>query len=128
LHRVRVGPYDSEADARQAVVALTASVQGVKPRIMDLRPEQAAQVTTPDDPLVRWVVQVGSFSSAANAENVVASLRLQGKSAYQETVSSGGADIFRVRVGPFLSREDALTAEKEINESLSVSAVVMTTY
>ena len=37
LHRVRVGPYDSEADARQAVVALTASVQGVKPRIMDLR-------------------------------------------------------------------------------------------
>jgi DedD protein len=127
LHRVRVGPYVSEAEARQAVIALSSSIQGVKPRIMDLQPEQAAQVTTPDDPLIRWVVQVGSFSSAANAENLVAKLRLQGMSAYQETVTSTGADIFRVRVGPFLSREDAVKTEKTINESLSVSAVVMTT-
>jgi cell division septation protein DedD len=127
LHRVRVGPYVSEAEARQAVIALSNSIQGVKPRIMDLQPEQSAQVTTPDDPLIRWVVQVGSFSSAANAENLVAKLRLQGMSAYQETVTSAGADIFRVRVGPFLSREDAVKTEKTINESLSVSAVVMTT-
>jgi cell division septation protein DedD len=127
LHRVRVGPYDSEALAREAVVALSASIQGVKPRIMDLQPDQATQVTTPDDPLVRWIVQVGSFSSSANAENVVASLRLKGMSAYQETLTSSGSEIFRVRVGPFLSRDAAVTAEREINESLPVKAVVMTT-
>jgi len=127
LHRVRVGPYDSEASARQAVVALSSSIQGVKPRIMDLQPEQAAEVAAPDDPLVRWVVQVGSFSSAANAESVVANLRLQGMNAYQEMVTSAGSDIFRVRVGPFLARKDALATQQQVNESLSVSAVVMTT-
>jgi len=127
LHRVRVGPYDTEAEARQAVVALSSTIQGVKPRIMDLQPEQTAEVTTPDDPLVRWVVQVGSFSSADNAENVVAKLRLQGMSAYQETVTSTGSEIFRVRVGPFLTRDDALKTEKQVNDSLSVSSVVMTT-
>jgi DedD protein len=127
LHRVRVGPFDTEAEARQAVAALSSTIDGIKPRVMDLQPEQAAQVTTPEDPLVRWVVQVGSFSSSANAENVVAKLRLNGMSAYQETVSSGGKDIFRVRVGPFLNRQDAMDTEREVSESLSVKAVVMTT-
>jgi cell division septation protein DedD len=125
LHRVRVGPFESEARARETVLALSSSIDGVRPRVMDLQPERSAQVTTPEDPLVRWVVQVGSFASSENAENVVASLRLKGMSAYRESVSSGNSEIFRVRVGPFLSREDAIAAEREINESLSVSAVVM---
>ena len=126
LHRVRVGPYATEVEARKVVVVLSSSIKGVKPRVMDLQPEQAAQVTTPEDPLVRWVVQVGSFSSADNAENVVASLRLKGMSAYQETVSTADSRIFRVRVGPFLNRDEAITTEQEISQSLSLTAVVMT--
>ena len=125
LHRVRVGPYASEAEANQAVQALESTQKGVKPRVMDLQPEQTAQVTTPDDPLVRWVVQVGSFSSVANAERLVASLRQDGLSAYQETVTSSGSEIFRVRVGPFLQREEAIRTERRIRENRSLSGVVM---
>lgn len=125
LHRVRVGPYSAEAQANQVAQTLESTLSGVKPRVMDLQPEQAAQVTTPADPLVRWVVQVGSFSSAANAEALVASLRLDGLSAYQETVTSSGSEIFRVRVGPYLQREEAIRSERRIREQRSLNGVVM---
>jgi DedD protein len=125
LHRVRVGPYASEAEANQTAIDLESKVSGIKPRVMDLQPGKSAQVTTPSDPLIRWIVQVGSFSSAANAEKLVASLRLEGLSAYQETVTSSGSSIYRVRVGPFLKREDAIRVERQVREKRSLNGVVM---
>jgi DedD protein len=127
LHRVRVGPYASEAEANRTAVELESKVSGVKPRVMDLQPGKSAQITTPSDPLIRWVIQVGSFSSAANAEKLVASLKLDGLSAYQETVSSSGSSIYRVRVGPFLQREEAIRVEREVREKRSLNGVVMST-
>ncbi len=125
LHRVRVGPYASEAEANQTVIDLESKVSGIKPRVMDLQPGKSAQLTTPSDPLIRWIVQVGSFASASNAEKLVASLRLDGLSAYKETVSSSGSSIYRVRVGPFLKREDAIRVERQVREKRSLNGVVM---
>jgi DedD protein len=122
---VRIGPYASEAEANRVSLELEAKVNGVKPRVMDLQPGQSAQVTTPSDPLVRWVVQVGSFSSPENAKRLVASLRLDGLSAYQETVTSSGLSIYRVRVGPFLERDDAIRVERRVREEMSLNGVVM---
>ena len=118
LHRVRVGPYDSDTEAEAAVKKIQAQVKDVKPRVMDLQPEKAAQVTRPSDPLVRWVVQVGSFSSAANADKLVARLRLESLSAYKEQVNSAGSTIYRVRVGPFLERDEAIRVDTLINDRL----------
>jgi len=125
LHRVRVGPYASEAEADRIVSDLESAVDGVKPRVMDLQPGKSAPVTTPSDPLIRWVVQVGSFSSAANAEKLVASLRLDGLSAYREMVSSSESSIYRVRIGPFLQREEAMRVERRMREKNSLDGVVM---
>lgn len=125
LHRVRVGPFDTEADANAAVARLRNQVKDVKPRVMDLQPEQAAQVTTPSDPLVRWVVQVGSFSSADNADKLVERLRGEGLSAYKETVTSGGSTIHRVRAGPFVERNEAIRVNSLVSERLSLDGVVM---
>jgi DedD protein len=127
LHRVRVGPFDTEAEANQAAATVEARISGVKPRVMDLQPEQTAPVTAPADPLVRWVVQVGSFSAEANAGNLVSTLRQKGLSAYQETVNSSGSEIYRVRIGPFLDREEAMRTERRIRESMSLTGVVMST-
>ena len=123
LHRVRVGPYASEAEADRIVSDLESAVDGVKPRVMDLQPGKSAPVTTPSDPLIRWVVQVGSFSSAANAEKLVASLRLDGLSAYREMVSSSESSIYRVRIGPFLQREEAMRVERRMREKNSLTAL-----
>ena len=125
LHRVRVGPYGSESEANGVVSRLQTQVGDIKPRVMDLQPEKVAQVTKPSDPLVRWVVQVGSFSSAANADKLVARLRLDSMSAYKEEVKSSGSTIYRVRVGPFLEREEAIRVDKQVMERMSIDGVVM---
>jgi DedD protein len=125
LHRVRVGPYASESDADRAVAALKNQVRDVTPRVMDMQPEKSSPVTQPSDPLVRWVVQVGSFSSSSNADNLVARLKLEGLSAYKEAVNSGGATIYRVRVGPYIERDEAIRVDGQINDRLSIDGVVM---
>jgi DedD protein len=125
LHRVRVGPYGTESEASGIVSRLQTQVGDIKPRIMDLQPEKVAQVTRPADPLVRWIVQVGSFSSADNADKLVARLRLESMTAYKEEVSSSGATIYRVRVGPFLEREEAIRVDEQVLERLSIDGVVM---
>ncbi|MBT8048691.1 MAG: hypothetical protein HKN57_11170 [Xanthomonadales bacterium] len=125
LHRVRVGPFASEAEAEAVAGRLQSQVKDIKPRVMDLQPEKAAQVTQPSDPLVRWVVQVGSFSSDSNADRLVARLRLESMSAYKESVSTSGSTTYRVRVGPFLEREAAIRADQLIKQRLSIDGVVM---
>ena len=125
LHRVRTGPYANEAEANAAVSQLKGLLPDVKPRIVDLQPEQTAQVTAPSDPLVRWVVQLGSFSSMENADKLVERVRAEGLSAYKEAVSSAGSSVYRVRVGPFVEREEAIRVDGLIGERLSVDGVVM---
>jgi cell division septation protein DedD len=68
---------------------------------------------------------VGSFSNAENADNLVARLRLESLSAYKEEITRSGSAVFRVRVGPFLEREDAIKADQKIAERLSIDGVVM---
>lgn len=125
LHRVRVGPFASERDADRAVADLGQQLSDVTPRVVDMNPDQSAAATQPSDPLVRWVVQVGSFSSTGNADNLVAKLRLEGLTAYQEAVRGSGGTIHRVRVGPFIERDEALRVDRLINERLSIDGVVM---
>ncbi|MDX1554961.1 MAG: SPOR domain-containing protein, partial [Xanthomonadales bacterium] len=114
LNRVRVGPFASEAEAQQIATTLTEAYEGINPRIVDMQPNEAGPAIASEDPLMRWVVQVGSFASQDNALELVQRLRSSGLSAYEETVRTDSATIHRVRVGPFLDRGDALAAEQKI--------------
>jgi DedD protein len=125
LHRVRVGPFESEAAANQAVSRIRQLVEGVNPRVVDSQPERSAAVTAPSDPLVRWVVQVGSFSSTGNADKLVERLRAEGMSAYKEAVGSSGSTIYRVRAGPYVERDEAIRVQGRVKEQLSLDGVVM---
>jgi DedD protein len=125
MHRVRVGPYVTEPEASAEVSRLQTQVENIKPRVMDLQPNKAAQVAQPSDPLVRWVVQVGTFSNASNADKLVARLRLESLTAYKEELNRSGSVVYRVRVGPFLQRGDAIKADSLVAERLSIDGVVM---
>lgn len=114
LHRVRVGPYAERSDADAVVSGISLKMKDLTPRVLDLRPAESAPVSNPSDPLVRWVVQVGSFSSAISAEALVAELRLAGLTAFSEKVSSATATAYKVRVGPEIDRDKAMELARKV--------------
>ncbi|MDE0129787.1 MAG: SPOR domain-containing protein [Gammaproteobacteria bacterium] len=62
----------------------------------------------------QWAVQLGSFSSRANADALSEWCREQGYGVKVVTGQDGGRTLHRVRVGPYASREDADTAIAEL--------------
>ncbi|MEM1411052.1 MAG: SPOR domain-containing protein [Pseudomonadota bacterium] len=127
LHRVRVGPFAQEAEADQVVARLARQVPDVRPRIVDLRPEDAAPSAATDDPLIRWSVQVGVFSEAGNAEQLVFSLRDAGYRAQSQREQSSERTIYRVLVGPEISREEAIRIRDRIEASQGIKGIVQST-
>jgi cell division septation protein DedD len=114
LHRVRVGPYAERSDADAVVAGIRKKMKDLIPRVLDLRPAESAPVSSPSDPLVRWVVQVGSFSNAKSAETLVAELRLAGFTAFSEKVSSATATAYKVRVGPEIDRDKVMELARKV--------------
>jgi cell division septation protein DedD len=57
-----------------------------------------------------YVVSLGTYSSPANAQSLVASLKGAQLPAYAESVTVGGKQATRVRIGPFGQRGDAEAA------------------
>ena len=62
----------------------------------------------------RWAVQVGSYAREATAERLAKQLRDQGQSAFVMPVKSGGATLYRVRIGPMKDRASAEAALRDV--------------
>lgn len=58
----------------------------------------------------RYVVSLGTYANAANAQALVNSLKTRQIPAYSETVTMAGKPAQRVRIGPFQQRGDAEAA------------------
>ena len=54
-----------------------------------------------------WAVQLGSFSSQANADQLAAELRQQGFAAFLSRLETPAGELHRVRVGPQRDRDSA---------------------
>jgi DedD protein len=72
-----------------------------------------------------WVVQVGSFSSSANALKLRNKLRTKGFTAFVEKLESDGSTTYRVRVGPELKREIADTLRDKLQDQMKLKGIVM---
>lgn len=125
LHRVRVGPFSDRQQADQVIADLNRMIPDLRPRVLDLRPDDESPVATPADPLVRWVVQVGSFAEAQNAEGLVFRLRDAGFRASSRAVSSGGTTAHKVQVGPVLERSEAIRLAASIEDQMGLDGLVM---
>jgi DedD protein len=126
MHRVRVGPYEQRSEADAIVARLKSQMNDLTPRVHDLRPDESSPVSSPSDPLVRWVVQVGSFGSEAAADALVAKLRLAGMSAFSEKVTSGAGTAYKVRVGPELDRDKAVALVGKLKSEHQLDGFVTT--
>jgi len=126
LHRVRVGPYVERAEADAIVASLSAEIKDLTPRVLDLRPGDAAPVSTPSDPLVRWVVQVGSFNKPESADALVTKLRGADLAAFSEKVSSSDGTAYKVRIGPEISRDKAAELARKVKAEHGLDCFVTT--
>lgn len=61
-----------------------------------------------------WAVQVGSFSSRANADQLAKWCREQGYGARVLPGQDSGRTLYRVRAGPYASRDEARAAVAEL--------------
>jgi DedD protein len=73
---------------------------------------------------VTWAVQLGSFASRANADNLSRQLKGQGFSVYVLTGGSGASARYRVRVGPLADRDSAERTAAKLKSIGHVSSLV----
>jgi DedD protein len=102
------------------------ATQAPKPAVVGQPTAAASSARAPLHPLAsgddaptsgRWAVQVGTFSKEANAQRLVKELRGQGQSAFVMPLKSGGATLYRVRVGPMNDRASAEAALRELKST-----------
>jgi len=72
-----------------------------------------------------WVVQLGSFSSEANAQALNKKLRDAGYPAFVEPLRQKNSVAYRVRVGPELKYSDAQSLLESIKKSMKLDGIVI---
>ncbi len=72
----------------------------IPPPVVKAAPAESGKVSG-------WVVQVGSFSARNNARALRDKLRKQGHASFVESIKSTSGRVYRVRVGPELSKAAA---------------------
>jgi DedD protein len=72
----------------------------------------------------RWAVQVGAFGSVATARKLVADLAQDGLPAYVAPLQRAGKNLYRVRVGPVASRDEAQQLARRLESRRLPAAVV----
>ena len=75
--------------------------------------------------LSAWVVQLGSFSSEANAQALNKKLRDAGYPAFVEPMKEKNTIAYRVRVGPELKRSDAQLIRDKIKKLMKLDGIVI---
>ncbi len=71
-----------------------------------------------------WIVQVGAFSDADNANRLKENLLRHGYAAELDKIALNKTQVVRVRVGPYVTEAEARTALGRISRELKVKGVV----
>ena len=77
-------------------------------------PDPSAAAAVPAAPAGRWAVQVGSFSARARADRLSDWCRERGYGVRVLALPDNGRTLYRVRVGPYASRNEARSAVAEL--------------
>ncbi|HKV66211.1 MAG TPA: SPOR domain-containing protein [Rhodanobacteraceae bacterium] len=126
--RVRVGPFHSRAEAEAARLKL----KGFEKVSMSIDSGVVSQ--TGDAPASAiaakqagaWAVQLAAYSDEASANKMRDRLRGQGIDGYVDSVSTAKGKLWRVRAGPFASRNVAESTRAEIAQKFNVKGNIVT--
>ena len=125
--RVHIGPYASRAQA-EAVRVRAAAIGTNDARVVALDSGPAPAPARSDAPAaapdVGFVVQLGAFTSAADANAMRDRMRELGFSAFTDTVDTERGVLTRVKAGPVVSRADAERLKAQINDRAQIDGMV----
>jgi cell division protein FtsN len=71
-----------------------------------------------------YVVQVGAFSDPATAHRIEAAVQSAGSVSVDSRATASGATLYRVRLGPYSSREEADAARRAVANLGFAEAIV----
>lgn len=72
-----------------------------------------------------WVIQIASYRQQAAAVKQVSRLQEAGYKAFSRQGSAGGMEVYRVFVGPFVSRKSAEGEKKQIDSAIGVDSFIL---
>jgi len=136
--RVRIGPYQTQAEAEIVRVEAAQARSDVKPRVFmliddaaDAAAERTAAALQPPSPPARtaapevgFVVQLGAFSTPARASALQERLRKAGIVAFTDSVNTARGHLTRVNAGPVSSRREADQLKAKVKSAVDIDGVV----
>ncbi len=72
-----------------------------------------------------WVIQVGSFASKSNADDLNSDLRKAGFRSFIEPLKKSGKTSYRVRIGPELKRSDAEATRDRVKKEFKLEGILL---
>lgn len=105
-------------------------IELIDPRLTPTKTEDAKAVEPPtESPVANYsgiYIQLGAFRQKENAEQLIAKLKQQGLAQGLGVGSWYNGDIYRVRLGPYASKQEAEAAAANLKQSLGLSTLVTT--
>jgi len=119
LHRLRTGPYGDKDAAERVRKQIAATVRGVEPAVRELSSASGSGERS------GLTVQVGSFASRKNAEQLVARLRDAGHDSFMHGEPAGERTIWRVRAGIYDNRSAAEELLARLRDEQGLDGIVV---
>lgn len=113
-------PLDTTA---ATIAAMTRPASAAAPPVASSAPSVASSVSAVTGQ-ERYLLQVGSFRTSADAENLRANLAFSGVPGFTEASSVNGATWYRVYVGPFTDKNKLAQAQASLAANSIQSIVV----
>jgi cell division septation protein DedD len=88
------------------------------------KPAKTAKTTTTASAKGSFVIQVFSSADQAQAERISARLVAGGQTAYLSPIDRGGRTMYRVRVGPFKTRDEAQKVADKVRKGYKLDTWV----
>lgn len=126
--RVQVGPFASKAAAEAARLKLK-DFEHVAMTVEATTIDQAGDAPSsalPPKAAGAWAVQLAAFSDQGSADKLRDRLRSQGFDGYVDSVKTTKGELWRVRAGPFATREVAETQRGRIADSIKIKGNIVT--
>ena len=122
---------DAQVDTMPAAPAASAPPPAAMPpqagaEVAVAAPEPSAKPATAATPAPeQWTVQLGSFSSRANAESLLGRVKATGVAGFILPLTEAGKTAYRVRAGPVAGRGAADRLRQELERSQAIRGMLV---